>query len=134
MTAPLPSASATLAQPYFSGVGGAASAGDGSVLDPKFRPNYSDSFDFTIQRELIPRKVIFEVGYIGRRIRNEFQGVDIDAVPYMTTLGGQSFATAFANVFQAVAAGQTPGAQAFFEAAMGGPTSAYCTGFANCTA
>src|SRR5262245_59286028 len=42
LTAPLPSASATLAQPYFSGVGGAASAGDGSVLDPKFRPNYSD--------------------------------------------------------------------------------------------
>jgi hypothetical protein len=134
MTAPLPSAAATLAQPYFSGVGGNASAGDGSVLDPKFRPNYSDSFDFTIQREIIPRKVILEVGYIGRRIRNEYQGVDIDAVPYMTTLGGQSFAKAFANVYQAVAAGQTPTAQPFFEAAMGGASSAYCTGFANCTA
>jgi hypothetical protein len=52
----------------------------------------------------------------------------------MTTLGGQSFATAFANIYQAVAAGQTPAAQPFFEAAMGGATSAYCAGFTNCTA
>src|SRR5215467_10976007 len=134
MSAPLPTAAATLAQPYFSGVGGNASAGDGSTLDPKFRPNYSDSFDFTIQREIIPRKMIIEVGYIGRRIRNEYQAINLDAVPYMTTLGGQSFAKAFANVYQAVAAGQTPGAQPFFEAALGGATSAYCAGFANCTA
>ncbi|MBO0800569.1 MAG: carboxypeptidase regulatory-like domain-containing protein, partial [Blastocatellia bacterium] len=134
MTAPLPSPAATLPQPYFSGVGGNASAGDGSVLDPKFRPNYSDAFDFTIQRELIPGKVIFEAGYIGRRIRNEYQAVDLDAVPYMTTLGGESFATAFANTYQALAAGKMPAAQPFFEAAMGGASSAYCAGFANCTA
>jgi hypothetical protein len=134
MSAPLPTAAPTLAQPYFSGVGGNASAGDGSTLDPRFRPNYSDSFDFTIQREIIPRKVIMEVGYIGRRIRNEYQAINLDAVPYMTTLGGQTFAKAFANVYQAVAAGQTPGAQPFFEAALGGATSAYCAGFANCTA
>src|SRR5262245_9268664 len=108
LTAPLPSASATLAQPYFSGVGGAASAGDGSVLDPKFKPNYSDTFDFTIQRELVPRKVIFEVGYIGRRIRNEYQSINIDAVPHMTTLNGQAFSSAFANLYGQIAGLSAP--------------------------
>jgi len=134
LIAPLPTASATLAQPYFSGVGGNASAGDGSVLDPRFRPNYSDSFDFTIQREIIPRKVILEVGYIGRRIRNEYQAVNIDAAPYMTTLNGQAFSGAFANVYGQIAdlSAPTTGAaytvtpQPFFEAVMGGASSAYC--------
>jgi hypothetical protein len=134
LAAPLPTASATLAQPYFAGVGGNASAGDGSALDPRFKPNHSDSFDFTIQRELVPRKVILEVGYIGRRIRNEYQAIDLDAVPYMTTLGGQTFANAFSNVYTALAAGQSPATQAWFESALGGAGSAYCTGFASCTA
>src|SRR5262245_44407768 len=134
MTAPLPSASATLAQPYFSGVGGAASAGDGSVLDPKFKPNYSDTFDFTIQRELVPRKVILEVGYIGRRIRNEYQSINIDAVPHMTTLNGQAFSSAYASVYSQIAGLAAPAAgtaysvtpQPFFESVMGGASSPYC--------
>jgi hypothetical protein len=134
LTAPLPTAAATLAQPYFAGVGGNATAGDGSALDPKFKPNHSDSFDFTIQRELVPRNVILEVGYIGRRIRDEYQAIDLDAVPYMTTLGGQTFAGAFATVYTALAAGQAPQTQAWFESALGGANSAYCTGFASCTA
>ncbi|MBI1766729.1 MAG: carboxypeptidase regulatory-like domain-containing protein [Acidobacteria bacterium] len=132
--APVPAAAATIPQPYFPGVGGNASAGDGSVLDPSFRPNYSDSFDLTIQRELIPRKLMVEVGYIGRRIGNEYQSVNLDAVPHMTTLGNQAFSAAYANLYQALVGGQTISAQPFFEAALGGPTSAYCTGFANCTA
>jgi hypothetical protein len=134
MTAPLPAAAATLAQPYFSGVGKNASAGDGSTLDPRFRPNYSDSFDFTIQREIIPRKMILEVGYIGRRIRNEYQAVNLDAVPYMTTLGGQAFSTAFGSVYGQIAGLSAPATgtaytvtpQPFFEAALGGASSAYC--------
>ena len=148
LIAPLPAASPTLPQPFFPGTLDSsgvrfASAGGGSTLDPKFRPNVSDQFDFTLQRELIPHKLLLEVGYIGRRIGNEYQAVNLDAVPYMTTLGGQTFADAFKNVFTAVCGGlanpcaATPGTitpQPFFEAVMGGPTSTYCSGFASCTA
>jgi hypothetical protein len=148
LVAPLPTASQTLPQPFFPGTLSSsgtrfASAGGGSSLDPHFKPNHSDQFDFTLQRELIPGKLIAEVGYIGRRIRDEYQAVDLDAVPYMTTLGGQTFADAFKNVFLATCGFSIPcaaspvspiTAQPFFEAALGGPHSAYCSGFANCTA
>jgi len=53
----------------------------------------------------------------------------------MTTLGGQSFANAYANLYQQVASGvTTPTPQPFFEAALGGPSSAYCATSASCTA
>jgi hypothetical protein len=134
LTAPTLSFTQTLAQPYFPGVNGNASTGDGALLDPKFRQDRSDAVTFTIQRSLSQR-LVMEVGYIGRKIANEYQLINIDAVPYMTTLGGQSFANAFAALYQQVAAGATSfGAQPFFEAAMGGAGSSYCAGFANCTA
>src|SRR5262249_36246138 len=60
--------------------------------------------------------------------------INIDAVPYMTTLGGQSFANAYANLYQQVAGGQTVTVQPFFESALGGAGSAYCRAFASCTA
>jgi hypothetical protein len=48
------------------------------------------------------------------------------------TLGGQSFAKAYAALYAADNAGQTTiAAQPFFEAALNG--SAYCAGFANCS-
>jgi hypothetical protein len=65
----------------------------------------------------------------------------------MMTVGGQRFDNAYANVVlqycggfagmagggcAANAAAVTP--QPFFEAALGGPTSAYCSGFSSCTA
>ena len=146
MTAPLPTASQTLAQPYFPGVNRNAPAGDGSALDPNFRPNRSDQFDLTIQRELLPNKLLVEVGYIGRRIQNEWQMIDLDAVPHMTTLGGQTFAKAFANVYTALCglgpkcADNSPSVvqtQPWFEAAMGGAGAGgqkYCDDFATCTA
>lgn len=134
LVAPLPTASATLAQPYFPGVGGNTPAADGSALDPRHRPNFSDQFDFTIQRELVSRKVVLELGYIGRRIGNELQQIDLDAVPYMLTLNGQSFSDAFAKVYTALAAGGTVATQPWFESALGGQTSAYCRNFASCTA
>ncbi len=140
--APLPAVSQTLPQPYFPGVGGNAQASDGSQLDPNFKPNHSDEFSFTIQRAL-SSKLIFEVGYIGRKIRNEFQQINIDAVPWMTTLNGQSFAQAYAATYTSLCglgstcalnpASSVP-VQPFFEAALGGPTSAYCKGFSSCTA
>ena len=142
LTAPLQQAAATLPQPYFPGVNG-ISAATASVLDPNFRPNQVDSFDLTIQRQL-SRKVTLELGYIGRRITNEYQPINLNAVPYMMTKGGQQFANAYKNVVlqycggiaglaggncAANASAVTP--QPFFEAAM---KPAYCSGFTSCTA
>ena len=96
LSAPLQQASATLPQPYFPGVNG-ISAATASALDQNFRPNEVDSVNLTIQRQL-SRKVILEIGYIGRRITHEYQPVNLNAVPYMMTQGGQQFAQAYKNV------------------------------------
>ena len=147
--APLAAASPTLPQPIYPGINSISSA-TGSVLDPHFRPNDVDSFDLTIQRQL-SRKTLVEVGYIGRLIHHEFQPININAVPYMMTIGGQSFANAYAALqttlgcatsaakCAATAAAATakvpvfPTAtpQPFFETALSG--TGYCTGYANCT-
>jgi hypothetical protein len=140
--APIPAAAPTLPQPTFPGIND-VSAAAGESLDPHFRPNVVDSFDFTIQRQITP-KVLIEVGYIGRRITHEYQPVNINAVPYMMTLGGQTFAQAYAAVETAMgcatsynacnaasAATTTVASQPFFEAALSG--TGYCTGFADCT-
>jgi len=151
-TAPIQQPTATLPQPIFPGFNNvAAAAGEG--FDTNFRPNAIDSFDLTIQRQISP-KMILEVGYIGRRITHEYQPVNINAVPYMTTLGGQTFASAYAAVekalgcttsFVACGAAAPPSTlsgtpnpaytgyfnslptQAFFESALSGP-GGYCTG------
>ena len=138
----LPAATPTLPQPDFPGYN-AIAAGAGEGLDPHFRPNVIDSFDFTIQRQL-SRKVTLELGYIGRRITHEYLPLDINAVPYMMTLGGQSFANAYKNVVLQYCGGvaglgggncaASSGAvtpQPFFESAM---NPSYCTGFTSCTA
>ena len=142
----VPTATPTLPQPYFPGTtqNGIlnSTAADGSQLDPKLRPNHSDAFNFTIQRAFAS-KLVLEAGYIGRTIKNEFQEINMDPIPWMTTLNGQSFAQAWAGVYNQICSGQGPvcapvtstiTAQPFFEAAMGGPTSAYCAGNASCTA
>jgi hypothetical protein len=133
LNAPLPSASPTLPQPFLPGVGGAAGASDVTAIDPGYRPERTDNLTVSLQRQ-INKTVSMEVGYIGRIIRNELLPINLDSVPYMTTLGGQSFSSAFAQTYFAVAGGGTPAPQPFFEAALGGPNSAYCTGFASCTA
>jgi hypothetical protein len=137
MAAPLPTISSTLPQPYVPGVGGNAASGSGSVLDPNFRPARTDNFNLSIQRE-VSSHAILEVGYIGRLIRHEWQQIDLDAVPYMTTLGGQSFAQAYAQTYFAVAAAGNNAVnvapQPFFENALGGAGSSFCKGFASCTA
>ena len=71
-------------------------AGAGEALDPNFRPNVVDSFTLTFQRQLT-NKVSLEVGYIGRIINNEYLPINLNAVPYMMTKGGQTFAKAYAN-------------------------------------
>jgi len=138
LVAPIPAAAPTLPQPDFPGVN-AVAAGAGEALDTNFRPNVVDSFDFTIQRQLT-NKIILELGYIGRRITHEYQPVNINAVPYMMTVGGQTFASAYAAVEKAMGctvnyatcraatvasttAALTP--QPFFETALAG--TGYCT-------
>ena len=151
-SAPLPAAAPTLPQPAYPGynlIGGSAS----EAMDPQFRPNVSDTFDLTIQRQ-VGQKSLLEVGYIGRVIHHEYQPVNLNAVPYMLSVGGQQFQTAYANLERylncTVSAGACganipkPGtaaytsfissvtAQPFFEAALKG--TGYCNGYANCTA
>ena len=154
MTAPIPAAAATLPQPDFPGFN-AIAAGAGEALDRNFRPDESDQFDLTIQRQL-NRKTMIEVGYIGRRISHEYQPLNINAVPYMMTKGGQTFAKAYAAMETASGFGNTWGCsvavqtgkscnqsgglntlpglavQPFFETSLSG--TGYCSGYASCTA
>ena len=137
MSAPLPAVSQTLAQPYLPGLNGLAPANDATGLDPHYRPQRTDNVNVTLQRQINSRNTI-EVGYLGRIIRNEFQEINLDAVPYMTTLGGQSFAQAWGAMYtQVVFSGVAPtaaSAQPFLESALGGTNSSFCVGFTNCTA
>lgn len=96
MTAPVAAATPTLPQPLYPGINNAAAAA-GEALDPNFKPNNVDSFDFTIQRQFNSRMTM-EIGYIGRFIHNEYYGINLNAVPYMMTLGGQRFDRAYAAV------------------------------------
>ena len=41
---------------------------------------------------------MLEIGYIGRIVHNEYQPININAVPYMMTMGGQTFASAYAGL------------------------------------
>jgi len=151
LVAPLATASPTLPQPDFPGIN-AVAAGASESNDPNFRPNKSYEFDLTIQRQ-VARNITVEAGYIGRVIRNEYQPIDLNAVPYMFTLGGQTFAKAYGNLVMQYCGGNaglaggygnaggslgctgnaaavTP--QPFFETALAG--TGYCTGFTSCTA
>lgn len=144
LVAPLPAASPTLSQPFYPGVNGNASAGDVDALDPNYRPERTDNFTISIQRE-VARVATFEVGYMGRIIRNEYQTINLDAVPTMTTLDGQSFAQAFGALYTEMC-GLNGGAicanpnlnnvvaQPFFEAALGGASASFCQGYSSCTA
>jgi len=136
LVAPLPTVTPKLTQPFLTGVGGNALAADATVLDPHYRPEKTYNFDLTIQRQL-STKMTVEVGYIGRIIHNEFQEYNLDAVPYMTTLGGQTFANAYATLNTALNAGTAAASipvQPFFETALGGASSAFCKAFPSCTA
>jgi hypothetical protein len=148
LSAPLPVPSNTLPQPFFAGVNGNPTAPDSAALDPSFRPNRTDNFTFSIQRQ-INRKMTVDIGYIGRITKNDFAEIDLDAVPYMYTLGGQQFSQAWANAYLSLCGAQVQCAgsgataaqaaaivptQAFFETALGGTSSAFCKGFTSCTA
>jgi hypothetical protein len=131
-TAPFPVATPTLPVPVEPGVN-APGATSLSALDNATRPGDDDQIDFTLQREL-PGNLIVEAGYNGRWARHISMDEDTDAVPPMMTLGGQSFSQAYYNLYRADQAGKsTVAAQPFFETILGGPNSAFCTGYANCS-
>ena len=106
--APLLAADPTLPQPAYPGynllAGSAAEA-----MDPNFRPNVIDSFDLTIQRQ-VSKSTLIEVGYIGRLIHNEYQPINLNAVPYMMTAGAQNFAGAYAGLETALGCATSAGA------------------------
>ncbi len=153
ITAPLATAPTTIGQPYFPGYSGPGVA-IASPLDTTLRPNDADSFNLSIQRQL-NRKMLVEVGYIGRLIHHEYIMVNPNAVPYQYSYGGQSFQSAYVAIEAAFGCTTTASlcsyntgragtkstsvnpsvpAQPFFEAALGGVGSAYCTGYTSCTA
>ena len=87
-----------------------------------------------------------EIGYIGRLIHNEYLPINLNAVPYMITKGGQTFASAYANTVigycgngnvknlgggNCIGNAAAVAPQPFFEAALSG--TGYCNGYANCT-
>src|ERR1017187_8119957 len=146
-TAPLPAATPTLAQPLFPGTiqNGvlSAEAATASPQDPRTRPNSVDSFDLTFQQQF-SRKVSLELGGLSRWIHNTLMSVNLNSVPYMMTLGGQQFKTAYANIEKAMGCATSVNAcnaatapttnvapQPFFETALAG--NGFCTP-GNCTA
>jgi hypothetical protein len=152
LSAPLAPAPATVSQPYFPGYSGPGVA-IASPLDPTLRPNDVDTFNLSLQRQ-VNRKMLVEVGYIGRLVHHEYTMLNPNSVPYMFSQGGQTFASAYAAIETAFgcassasactaatskATSKTPiyptvSPQPFFEAALGGITSAYCSGYSSCTA
>ncbi|MGB6870857.1 MAG: carboxypeptidase-like regulatory domain-containing protein [Acidobacteriaceae bacterium] len=150
--APIPAAAPTAPQPIIPGYNQLA-GGPAEGMDPAFRPNDIDSFDLTIQRQ-VGQSSVLEVGYIGRLIHHEYQPVNLNAVPYMMSQGGQQFQNAYANLekylgcatSQAACGANVPASgtaaytsyissvttQNFFETALAG--TGYCSGYASCTA
>ncbi len=100
-------------------------------LDENWKPSVSNQIDISIQRQF-KGNIIAEVGYVGSYSSNLYQGLDFGSVPFMMKVGGQTFAQAYGNIENALLKGQTPAAQPFFEAALGGKS--YCNGFSSCTA
>jgi Carboxypeptidase regulatory-like domain len=129
-TGPFPAVQQTLPIPAEPGVNSPAGSNI-SFLDNNWRPGGNDQITIGIQREL-PDNIIVEAAWVGKWSKHLYQGLDLNNVPWMMTLGGQSFAKAYANLWNADQAGQTTiAAQPFFENALAG--SAYCMGFANCS-
>ena len=129
-TGPFPVVQQSLPIPAEPGINSPAGSNI-SFLDQNWRPGANDQITFGVQREL-PDNTILEVAYVGKWSKHLYQGLDLNNVPWMMTLGGQSFAQAYAALWKADQAGQTTiGAQPFFENALKG--SAFCAGFANCS-
>ncbi|HEV2425528.1 MAG TPA: carboxypeptidase-like regulatory domain-containing protein [Terriglobia bacterium] len=135
LNVPLPALTPTLPLPVQPGVN-APTAVLTDSMDMNFRPNSTDQVDFSIQRQL-KNNIIVEVGYVGVFGAHLFQGIDMNAVPWMTKVGGQTFAQAYAALWTQLHNGTATNAvsaQPFFEGALGGTNSSFCKGSSSCTA
>src|SRR2546421_1534069 len=129
-TGPFPTVQQTLPIPAEPGINSPAGSNI-SFLDHNWRPGANDQVTFGIQREL-PDNILVEVAWVGKWSKHLYQGLDLNDVPWMMTQGGQSFAKAYAALYDADSAGQTTvAAQPFFENVLAG--SPLCAGFANCS-
>ena len=131
-TVPFPTVTQSLPIPAQPGVN-TPYAGVLFGLDGAWKPGVNDAIDFSIQREL-PGQMILEAGYVGSWSKNLYLGMNTDAAPTMLKLGGQTYAQAFANLWQANKTGTAAAVQPWIETALGGTTNAYCQGYSSCTA
>src|SRR5579859_899416 len=145
-TGPFPTVQQNLPIPAEPGVNSPAGSNI-SFLDQNWRPGANNQVTLGIQREL-PDNMLVELAYVGKWSKHLYQGLDLNNVPWMMTLGGQSFAKAYAALWNADHTGQpTIAAQPFFENAFatapnapgsfqnasGNWVSNFCAGFANCS-
>ena len=118
LTAPVPALTPTLSTPVQPGVNAPYTVLTDS-MDQNYRPNETNQWDFSIQRQF-GRNTLLEVGYLGVWASHLFQGIDLNAVPYMMKQGGQTFSEAYANIEQSMMSGGAIYPQPFFEAALAG--------------
>ena len=74
------------------------------MLTRTIRPARTDNFNLSIQRELSSERRCSRSATSAASSAMNGSSMNLDAVPYMTTLGGQSFAQAFAQTYFAVSA------------------------------
>src|SRR5205085_4081150 len=118
-TVPIPALSASATVPLVPGTASFAGANQPQAnttfqIDPHYRPGRNHQWDLTIQREL-PGKSLLEIGYIGRHANNIYNPLEVNQVPFMMTLAGQSYAQAYNAIAGQLAAGTTVTAQPFLE-------------------
>ena len=100
-------------------------------IDPRRQVGSTDVLTLSVQRDLA-HNMMLETGFVGRISRDLYEKVDLNNIPYMFKMGGQTFAQAYDALQIALISGAAPATQPFFEAALKG--SSYCAGYATCTA
>jgi hypothetical protein len=98
-------------------------------IDPHRKVGVEDTWDLSIQRQL-PGNTLVEVGYVGRVAHHLYGAGDMNQVPYMLKIGGQTFAQAYDAIQTQLRAGKPVTAQPFWETLLAGT----CGGFTSCTA
>lgn len=93
-------------------------------MDPSYKPGPSNEYDLTLQRAL-NANMILELGYIGRTASGLYAPVQLNQVPYMMALDGQTFAAAYDAIATDITAGGAITPQPWFETALAG--SKLCT-------
>lgn len=134
---PIPALTPTATPPLVPGVANFPGANQPYAnttfqIDPHYHPGRNHQWNFTIQREM-PGHSLLEIGYIGRHANGIYAPLEVNQVPFMMALNGQTYAQAFDVIAAQLKAGGSVGAQPFFEKALAG--SSFCTGAnASCTA